>query len=113
MTMSEHLPSGPNFEEENDVAVAEKLKAEVKIPPKYKVLLHNDDYTTMEFVIFVLTSIFYHSETQAMRVMLAVHEKGVGVAGVFSYDVAETKVEQVHQLARANEFPLKASLEAE
>jgi ATP-dependent Clp protease adaptor protein ClpS len=75
------------------------------------VLLHNDDYTTMEFVVMVLVTIFHHSEVEAVKIMLHVHKQGMGVAGVFSREVAETRVEQVTRLARAHEFPLKCTME--
>ena len=84
----------------------------LKEPRKYRVLLHNDHYTTMDFVVEVLVGIFYLSETEAISVMLEIHKKGVGQAGIFGRDVAETKVKQVVALARQNEFPLQASMEA-
>ncbi len=83
----------------------------LKQPPLYKVLIHNDDYTTMEFVVFVLQKVFQHEEGEAMRVMLQVHVQGVGVAGVYTYEIAETKVAQVESLARAREFPLLCTVE--
>jgi len=83
----------------------------LKQPPLFKVLLHNDDYTTMEFVVHVLQSVFNHEEALAMQIMLHVHSKGIGVAGVYPHEVAETKIEQVHALAREYEFPLRCSME--
>ena len=80
-------------------------------PKLYKVLLHNDDYTTMEFVVFILMSIFHRDETDAVQIMLHVHKNGIGVAGVYPYDVAETRVTQVEALARQHEFPLRCSME--
>ena len=77
----------------------------------FKVLLHNDDYTTMEFVVHVLQSVFNHEEALATQIMLHVHSKGIGVAGVYPHEVAETKIEQVHALAREYEFPLRCSME--
>ena len=77
----------------------------------YRVLLHNDDYTTMEFVVEILVHIFHKSVADATRVMLNVHEKGMGVCGVYTFEVAETKVETVHSIARDNGFPLKCSME--
>jgi len=82
-------------------------------PKKYKVLLHNDDYTTMEFVVEVLIRIFHKSEAQAMTIMLAVHREGYGVCGVYPAEVAETKVDRVHKMARGAGFPLKCSMEGE
>ena len=77
----------------------------------FKVLLHNDDYTTREFVVYVLERIFHHSEAEATRIMLHVHRNGVGVAGVFTREIAETKVHKVERLARQNEYPLVLSME--
>ena len=86
-------------------------KDEVKEPRKYKVLLHNDDYTTMEFVIEILMRVFRKSEAQATKIMLAVHNEGVGVCGTYTAEVAEVKVDTVHRLARAAGFPLRCSME--
>jgi ATP-dependent Clp protease adaptor protein ClpS len=77
----------------------------------YKVLLHNDDYTTREFVVMILQAVFNKSETEATQIMLHVHHNGIGVAGVYPYEIAETKVEKVTALARRYEFPLRCSLE--
>lgn len=96
---------------DNDVATA--TKPEVQRPKRYRVLLHNDDYTTMEFVVMVLVNVFRLSEEQAVQVMLHVHQSGVGVAGVYSHEVAETKVDRVIGLAREYEFPLRCTAEAE
>jgi ATP-dependent Clp protease adaptor protein ClpS len=93
--------------------VATESEQEVKRPRLYKVLLHNDDYTTMEFVVLVLTSIFHHPEPEAVRIMLQVHQKGIGVAGVYSYEVAEARIAKVARLAREHEFPLRCSMEPE
>jgi len=94
-----------------DVVTRTRTEKKVKQPPLYKVLLHNDDYTTMEFVVHVLQSVFNHEEAEATQIMLHVHRKGVGVAGVYAYEVAETKIEQVHALAREHEFPLRCGME--
>ncbi len=77
----------------------------------FKVLLHNDDYTTMEFVVYILQAIFHRSDIDAVQIMLHVHKNGIGVAGVYTYEVAETRVAQVETLARQNEFPLRCSIE--
>lgn len=98
---------------EHDTGVITESQQQLKKPPLYKVLLHNDDYTTMEFVVDILQSVFHKSESDAVRIMLAVHQQGVGVAGVYTYEIAEAKVEKVAQLARAHEFPLLCTLEAE
>ena len=102
------LPPQSQYE---DSAVAEAESRErVEEPPRYKVLLHNDDYTTMEFVVWVLTQVFNMAEDQAFAVMLNVHVKGIGVAGVFPYDIAETKVHLVTEFAREHDMPLRCSL---
>jgi ATP-dependent Clp protease adaptor protein ClpS len=94
--------------EETAVAEAEEKVGE---PPLFKVLLHNDDYTTMEFVVAVLESIFNMPEGQAIQIMLNVHTRGVGVAGVYTYEIAEMKVTKTTELARENEFPLLCTME--
>jgi ATP-dependent Clp protease adaptor protein ClpS len=99
----------PGFSEQADVATQAEKKPQK--PRLYKVLLLNDDYTTMEFVVRVLMSVFHHEEEKAVEIMLHVHHNGVGVAGVFTYEVAETKAKKVHELARQEEFPLRCSLE--
>ena len=83
----------------------------IKEPKLYKVLLHNDDYTPMDFVIFVLKRFFSKNETDATQIMLDVHNKGVGLAGIYSHEVAETKVIQVNQFSKNNQYPLKTSFE--
>lgn len=101
----------PRQDFEQDEAVITESETRLRKPPLYKVLIHNDDYTTMEFVVFVLQKVFQHDETEAVRVMLQVHVQGVGVAGVYTYEIAETKVAQVEALARAREFPLLCTVE--
>ena len=86
---------------------------EVAEPPLYKVLLLNDDYTTMEFVVEVLRYVFYKTIEEATRIMLNVHQNGVGVCGIYSYEIAETKVNTVDALAKENGFPLKCTMERE
>ena len=88
-------------------------RPKVKRPPLFKVLLHNDDYTTMEFVVEILVRFFHKDVTEATQVMLHVHTKGMGVAGVYSRDIAETKVAQVTGYARESGMPLKLTLEPE
>jgi ATP-dependent Clp protease adaptor protein ClpS len=80
-------------------------------PRMYRVILHNDHYTTMDFVVAVLMKIFQRPAAEAVRIMLDVHRKGVGMCGVYTYDVAVTKVSQVHRLAKENGYPLKCSYE--
>lgn len=96
---------------ESEGSVITEKKQQTKQPSMYKVLLHNDDYTTMDFVVMVLETIFHKSAEAATLIMLNVHEQGVGVAGVYPRDVAETKAILVHDLARKNEYPLKCSVE--
>jgi ATP-dependent Clp protease adaptor protein ClpS len=105
--------SMPREEIEHGNAVVEKTESKTKLerPPLYKVLLHNDDFTTMEFVVFVLQTIFNHGEDEALRIMLNVHRQGIGLAGVYTYEVAEMKVESVTNIAQANEFPLLCTME--
>lgn len=88
-----------------------KNDLEIREPKMYRVILHNDDYSTMDFVIEVLVSIFQKPAADATRIMLDVHQKGKGVCGVYTYDLAATRVAKVHQLAKKREFPLKCSLE--
>jgi ATP-dependent Clp protease adaptor protein ClpS len=99
--------------EQGDVKVVERTQTQEKLarPRRYKVLLHNDDYTTMEFVVWVLQAVFNHDETTATQIMLHVHRTGIGVAGVYPRDVAETRVAQVDTLAKDHEFPLRCSME--
>ena len=99
--------------DELGVATKRRTERKLKKPKLYKVLLHNDDYTTMEFVVFVLQGIFHHPEAEAVQIMLHVHNNGVGVAGIYPYDVAEVKVKTVTDLAEQNDFPLLTTLEPE
>jgi ATP-dependent Clp protease adaptor protein ClpS len=91
--------------------VLEKPRTRTKPPQIYNVILHNDDYTTMEFVVHVLENVFAKPGPEAFRIMMQVHLQGRGLCGAYSYEVAETKVATVHDLARDNGFPLRASLE--
>lgn len=100
-------------ETRHEESLETQVERDVRRPPLWKVLLHNDDYTTMEFVVWVLQSVFRMEETNALRVMLQVHQQGVGVAGVFTREIAEMKVAEVSALARANEFPLLCTMEEE
>ena len=99
----------PEIEEGAD----SEVKDDVREPPMYKVLLHNDDYTTMEFVVQILMLVFNKTPEEAVRIMLNVHQKGVGICGVYTFEVSETKVDTVHSIARENGFPLKCSMEKE
>lgn len=82
-------------------------------PPMYRVILHNDDYTTMEFVVEILIKVFGKSLDKATEIMLNIHKQGKGICGSFPYEIAETKVETVHQLSRDRGFPLKSTMEKE
>nr|WP_320011456.1 ATP-dependent Clp protease adapter ClpS [uncultured Desulfobulbus sp.] len=100
-----------------DSIVQEKLETSdreaVQEPPLYKVLLHNDDYTTMDFVVMILQTVFQKNTEEATQIMLNVHHQGIGIAGVYTREIAETKVETVHQMAKQHQFPLRCSLEKE
>lgn len=90
-----------------------KDRQKLSRPRRYKVLLLNDHYTTMEFVVEILTQVFRRSHREAVKIMMSVHENGSGVAGVYVKSVAETKIQTVHELARDNEFPLRCTMEQE
>jgi ATP-dependent Clp protease adaptor protein ClpS len=100
----------PGEERESGLSV-EESKPELKKPPLYKVLLLNDDYTPMEFVVHVLETFFRMSREKATQIMLHVHTRGVGVCGVFTRDVAETKVSQVNDFSRSHQHPLMCTME--
>jgi ATP-dependent Clp protease adaptor protein ClpS len=97
----------PRFGDE----LLEDVEKETKEPEMYKVVLHNDDYTTKEFVVEVLQTVFNKPAIEATRIMLNVHKRGKGVVGVYTWDIAQTKVVQVRQMAKAREFPLKCTVE--
>lgn len=98
---------------ERGVALKTREKKKIKRPRMYRVILHNDDFSPMDFVVRLLQTVFRKSEGEATAVMLQVHHEGAGVAGVFTHEIAETKVAQVHMLARQADCPLMASLEPE
>lgn len=102
---------GDNKGDDADLGIAIKTRTKPKKPSQYKVLLLNDDYTPMEFVVLILKRFFSMDMDEATRVMLHVHQKGVGVCGIFTYEVAETKVNQVMDFARENQHPLQCTLE--
>lgn len=102
---------GKDTDGAGQVGIATKTRAKPKKPSQYKVLMLNDDYTPMEFVVMVLKRFFGMDLEQATRVMLHVHQRGVGVCGIFPYEIAETKVNQVMDFARQNQHPLQCTLE--
>lgn len=111
--MSQLIITAGNNEDDGDVGVATKTRVKTEKPPLYKVLLLNDDYTPMEFVVHVLERYFGITFEQAHEIMMTVHMKGLAVVGVFSFEIAETKVAQVMDLARRNQHPLQCTMEKE
>ena len=109
------MTNNPHRNQENEdefgIGVATRTKPKTKKPSMYKVLLLNDDYPPMEFVVYVLERFFNKQSEEATQIMLHVHQRGVGICGVYSYELAETKVAAVHDLAEQYEFPLKSSME--
>ncbi len=104
-------PAPPKRDGDRQTGLALEERVRTKKPPMYKVLLHNDDYTTREFVVWVLTSVFHKNENEAVAIMSHVHNNGVGVAGVYTFEVAETKVTKTLHLAKAQQYPLQLSIE--
>jgi ATP-dependent Clp protease adaptor protein ClpS len=104
-------PGQGGGDDDQQIGIATKTRAKPKKPSQFKVLMLNDDYTPMEFVVLVLKRFFGMDMDQATRVMLHVHQKGVGVCGIFPYEIAETKVNQVMDFARENQHPLQCTLE--
>ena len=103
----------PGGDDHTNVGVVVRSKPKTKKPSMYKVIMLNDDYTPMEFVVLILERYFSKSHEEALNIMLHVHQKGVGICGVFTYEVAETKVTQVMDLAQQNQHPLQCTLEKE
>lgn len=99
------------FEDENDIVLEEEQDLELQKPTMYKVIFHNDDYTTMEFVVFVLESIFHKSKAESTKIMLEVHKKGSGIVGIYTKEVASTNIYIVEKLAQEEEFPFLATME--
>lgn len=104
---------GPGFEEDHGEQIATRDRTVTRRPRLFRVVLHNDDYTSMEFVIHVLKVYFHRNDSEAHRIMLEVHHKGSGTAGVYPYDVAESKIAKVTSEARQSGMPLMLSMEAE
>jgi ATP-dependent Clp protease adaptor protein ClpS len=98
---------------ERDEAVLTETETKLEKPPLFKVLLHNDDFTTMEFVVYVLRTVFHKDEADAFTIMMNVHRAGVGVAGIYTYEIAQMKAEKTMNLARAYEYPLLCTVEEE
>ena len=109
------LNSNSNFDNDNlnDVGLATKEEIKVKKPKLYKVILLNDDYTPMEYVVNLLKTIFSKTQSQAVNIMLTVHQKGSGICGVYTLEIAETKVETVMKKAKSDQHPLQCILENE
>ncbi|MBX3292968.1 MAG: ATP-dependent Clp protease adaptor ClpS [Acidobacteria bacterium] len=99
--------------EEGGVGVLPEKKTRLEKPKLYKVLLHNDDFTTMDFVVFILQYVFKRSEAEAVTIMLSVHNSGVGIAGVYPFEIANEKSQKAINLARAREYPLLCTVEEE
>lgn len=104
---------GNNVSPEIEESILSDTEDEVREPPIYRVLLHNDDYTTMDFVVEVLMTVFQKSMEESILIMLNVHRQGTGMCGLYTYEVAETKMNSVHALARKKDFPLRCSVEKE
>ncbi|MBF0102693.1 MAG: ATP-dependent Clp protease adaptor ClpS [Desulfobacterales bacterium] len=100
-----------DFDTDIQEEVITELEEIITEPPMYKVLLHNDDYTTMDFVVEVLMKVFHKTFEDATWIMLNIHQQGVGICGIYSYEIAETKVKMVHDMAETREFPLRSSME--
>ena len=103
----------PRPGEHEDVLTESRTEQKLERPRLWRVLLHNDDYTTQDFVVWVLESIFHKARGEAFAIMMSVHRSGLGVAGVYTHDVAETKLKATRQLAEEHEFPLLVTMEPE
>ena len=105
------MPDFPEIEHEGEVLSESETRLEK--PKLYKVVLHNDDFTTMDFVVFILLQVFLRSEPEAVLIMLKVHNEGIGIAGVYTFEIATMKAERAMNLARSREFPLLCTVEEE
>ena len=105
------MPDFSDIEYDGDVLTESETRLEK--PPLYKVVLHNDDFTTMEFVVFVLSRVFMRSQDESIAIMFQVHNAGIGIAGVYSFEIANMKAEKAMNLARAQEYPLLCTVEKE
>ena len=109
--MNQYQNHSGNDEDEGGTSTI--IKHKVELPKKYKVLLHNDDYTTMEFVILILQSVFHKTIDEAEKIMLEVHRTGIGLCGIYTFEIAESKSKKVEQLAKEHSHPLMCSIEPE
>jgi ATP-dependent Clp protease adaptor protein ClpS len=105
------MPNVPDFD--RDEAVLTESETRLEKPKLYKAILHNDDFTTMEFVVFILRQVFLRSEEEAHEIMWKVHEEGIGVAGIYTFEIATMKAEKAMNLSRSREFPLLCTVEEE
>lgn len=105
------LPARPNEQEETGLATITRPKTGE--PSFYKVILLNDDYTPMDFVVAILQNIFHRTPPDAQKIMMQVHQAGAGVAGIYTLEIAETKIQQVHEFSRQNKYPLRCTIEKE
>lgn len=105
------MPNFPDIEADGEVLIESETKLEK--PKLYKVILHNDDFTTMEFVVFILQHVFKRSDAEAFSIMLKVHNEGIGIAGIYPFEVANMKAEKAMNISRANEYPLLCTVEEE
>ena len=102
-----------NINSEIEESILSSTKEEAKEPSMYRVLLHNDDYTTMDFVVEILMTVFNKSMEESILIMMSVHRQGIGICGLYTFEIAETKMNSVHGLAREKGFPLRCSMEKE
>jgi len=107
------MPEFPHIEHGTEGEVATKTETKLEKPKLFKVILHNDDFTTMDFVVFVLQYVFRRTDLEALTIMLKVHNEGSGIAGVYPYEIANMKAQKTINLARAREFPLLCTVEEE
>ena len=105
------MPESIDIETDGDVLTESETRLEK--PKLFQVILHNDDFTTMEFVVFILTHVFLRSEIEAFSIMLKVHNEGIGIAGIYSFEIANMKSEKAMNLAKAHEYPLLCTVEEE
>ena len=103
------MPDFPDIEHDGDVLTESETKLEK--PKLFKVILHNDDFTTMEFVVFILQQVFLRSDAEAFSIMLKVHNEGIGLAGVYPFEIANMKAEKAMNISKAHEYPLLCTVE--